>query len=158
MDVCQSYQSTVDYLDASSNQNSHEIFICQSQPFQPKNPADEIPSGAVSPIVQRTIEYIEKHYAEGVSMKEFSAALNINTAYLGYLFKKETGTFFNNYLNDIRLQKAAELLCTGKDRISDIAAKTAINRFMISIISIYLVLLLIISSIACYYAYKVKKE
>ena len=36
--------------------------------------------------------------------------------------------------------------------------KTVINRLMITMLSIYLILLLIISSIACYYAYKVKKE
>ncbi|MCD7817521.1 MAG: helix-turn-helix domain-containing protein, partial [Lachnospiraceae bacterium] len=74
-----------------------------------------------SPVIIRTIAYVNEHYSEGVSIKEFCAGLNINAAYLGYLFKKETGLYFNTYLNQVRMKKAAELLCHSSEKINDIA-------------------------------------
>ncbi|MGI6107420.1 MAG: response regulator [Lachnospiraceae bacterium] len=76
-----------------------------------------------SPIVQKALNYIRDHYSEGISIKEFCAHSGVTAAYLGYLFKKETGVFFNRYLNDYRLSKAANLLITTDDKVSEIAEK-----------------------------------
>ena len=79
---------------------------------------------ALSPIIQKALEYIHKEYASGVSIKEFCAGYTITTAYLGYLFKKETGTFFNTYLNNYRLEKAADMLIHTQEKVNVIAEKT----------------------------------
>ena len=99
------------------------LTVDTQQSISPKKDAD-INLDSLSPIVSRTIQYIEAHYSEGVSLKEFCAAKNLNAAYVGYLFKKETGTFFNHYLTDFRTKKAIELLCNTGTKISDIGELT----------------------------------
>lgn len=73
---------------------------------------------SLSPIVRKVLEYIRANYAKGVSLKEFCATHTITTAYLGFLFKKETGTFFNNYLTAWRLDRAIELLEKSHEKVN----------------------------------------
>ena len=74
-----------------------------------------------SPIIQRTIDYIHTQYSAGISLKEFCVKNKVNTAYLGYLFKKETGMFFNNYLSQYRICSSLRLLENTDMQINDIA-------------------------------------
>ena len=78
---------------------------------------------SLSPIIQYAIDYIHGHYMESLSIKEFSAKYKTNTDYLGYLFKKETGMFFNNYLTQHRICCSMTLLRDSNARINDIALK-----------------------------------
>lgn len=64
----------------------------------------------LTPIVQKAIGYIRNHHAKSVSIKEFCSRNKINTCYLGYIFKKETGIFFNTYLTQYRIFCALQLL------------------------------------------------
>ena len=48
---------------------------------------------------------------------------NINTSYLGQLFKNETGEMFTNYLNQVRIEKARELLLKTNLKINEITEK-----------------------------------
>lgn len=123
MDVQRSYLSALELLQAPSAQTLYQIRICPRPSMAPVADLPDIGSMQLSPVVRRTINYIEEHYAEGISMKEISLSFNINAAYLGYLFKKETGIFFNHYLTELRLEHAMELLCHTGKRISDIAAE-----------------------------------
>lgn len=124
MDVHLSYQNACKLLETGTNDSNNPIRIWQNSISETLPLVPDLNMNALSPIVKRAIEYIQEHYSEGVSIKEFSNNLNINAAYLGCLFKKETGVFFNNFLLDIRTEKATELLCNTGDKISDIAIKT----------------------------------
>ncbi len=75
----------------------------------------------LSPIIQQAISYIHKHYMQSASIKEFCQKAKITTPYLGYLFKKETGFFFNNYLSQYRVCCSIELLRETDKKINDIA-------------------------------------
>ena len=89
----------------------------------------------LSPVVQRVITYIHQHYAEGLSIKEFCARNNLNAAYIGNLFKKETGMFFNNYLMQYRICRSISLLCDTEQKISEIAENigfSSVNYFISS--------------------------
>jgi two-component system response regulator YesN len=55
---------------------------------------DEIKS--VSPVIERVLAYINDHYSEPVTLKSISTIININTSYLGYIFKNETGEYFSS--------------------------------------------------------------
>ena len=78
----------------------------------------------LSPIVQRAINYVTNRYSGGISMREFCAEANISASYFGYLFKKETGMYFNSYLLEFRMSKAVALLCHTGTKINDIAEMT----------------------------------
>ena len=47
----------------------------------------------------------------------------MNPAYLGHIYKKETGIFFNDYLTRCRINRSVILLRNPNYRIKDIAEK-----------------------------------
>jgi two-component system response regulator YesN len=64
-----------------------------------------------SEIVSKAIEYIEKHFAEeSLTLQETARNICANPSYLSHIFKKETGKSFTEYLSDLRLDRAMEML------------------------------------------------
>lgn len=55
-------------------------------------------------------EYVETHYMDSISLQDAARLVNMNEVYLSTLFKKEMQTSFTAYLNQRRLEKAAEYL------------------------------------------------
>ena len=78
---------------------------------------------AQTPTVTRVISYIDNNYFEDLSLKTLSAKLNFNAAYLGQLFKTETGEMFTAYLNRVRIEKAKELLLSTRLTSIEVAKK-----------------------------------
>lgn len=60
--------------------------------------------------IREIVEHIDKHYHTDLNLKELSKLFYINAVYLGQLFKKETGEFFNDYINKVRIREACRLL------------------------------------------------
>jgi ABC-type sugar transport system substrate-binding protein/AraC-like DNA-binding protein len=59
--------------------------------------------------IQEIVDYIDKNYSTPMSLKSLSYDFSISQAYLGQIFRKETGTKFNDYLNDKRIEEAKKL-------------------------------------------------
>lgn len=79
--------------------------------------------GSYSPLIKRTIDYIESNYASDISLKMLSVAFKVNSTYLGQLFKKETGEMFSSFLTNIRIEKARQLLVESNLNANEIALK-----------------------------------
>lgn len=75
----------------------------------------------LSPICTLAMQYVANNFMEYVSIKDFCSQHNINASYFGFLFKKETGTYFNDYLNQIRINHAMTLLKNTNHKISQIS-------------------------------------
>lgn len=90
-------------------------FVIQTQQFLDHNVQE------ISPIIQRVLNYIEQNWNQPLSIKSISQILSSNPSYLGYLFKKETGVFFSDYLNQFRIRKAETLLLHTDYTINDIS-------------------------------------
>lgn len=74
--------------------------------------------------VQFAVRYIHLHYSDiNLCLKTLANTLKINSAYLGRQFNLETGTFFSDYLNNVRIQNARVLLNTTSMKVSEIAEK-----------------------------------
>lgn len=72
--------------------------------------------------MEKAREYINKHYSDmAVSLNEVAKQVNMNPAYFSVLFKRDTGVTFINYLTDIRIAKAGELLAKTNMKIYEIA-------------------------------------
>ncbi len=54
--------------------------------------------------------YIRTHYMQDITLKNLSGLYYINEKYIGSLFKKQIGLTFHEYLNEVRLVKAVDLL------------------------------------------------
>jgi two-component system response regulator YesN len=67
---------------------------------------------------------IEENYSENISLKNLAEKYYFNSAYLGQLFKKQYGCSFKEYLNNIRIRKAAELMLHTDKKVYEIAVET----------------------------------
>ncbi|REK74558.1 AraC family transcriptional regulator [Paenibacillus paeoniae] len=72
-------------------------------------------------LATRAVHYMEKHYAERISLESLAAALNYSAAHLSDTFKKHTGYSPIDYLLRIRMEKAASLLVDTEGSIREIA-------------------------------------
>lgn len=77
-------------------------------------------------IAASMISYVQDHYSEEISLKILSQALHFHAAYLGQVFKAETGQVFSDYLCSFRMEKAKELLREPSLKISEIAIRIGI--------------------------------
>lgn len=73
--------------------------------------------------IQEIVDYIDKNYCTPMSLKSLSYDFSISQAYLGQIFRKETGTKFNDYLNDKRIEEAKRLFKGENIVINKVALK-----------------------------------
>ncbi len=76
--------------------------------------------------VDQVIRHMMEHYAENLTLRDLSALVRISPSYLGSIFKKVTGRSPIDYLIEIRLGKAKEMLRDGHP-VLEVAAKTGFN-------------------------------
>ena len=73
--------------------------------------------------VKAAIRYITDNYAESISITDAAKVVHLTPNYLGILFKQETDVTFRDYLNNIRLNQAEDMLRAGEGSITEIAHK-----------------------------------
>lgn len=77
-------------------------------------------SGQMSPMTVRMANYAMEHYQEEISLKTLGQYFKANTAYMGQIFKKDTGQNFSDYVKILRIKKAKELLINEGYKIKEI--------------------------------------
>lgn len=77
--------------------------------------------------IDKVLKYIEEHYLHACSLTDVASYVQMNPSYLSVLFKKATGETFINYLNRMRMDKAALLLRNTDMKISEIASATGFD-------------------------------
>jgi len=75
-----------------------------------------------NPIIRKVLTYINENLQGDISLKHMGYEFNINSNYLGQIFRKETGESYTNYVNDIRVQTARKMLEESLKPAADIAA------------------------------------
>lgn len=80
-----------------------------------------------SEMVQQVLDILAERYMEDLTVKSVAEELHVNAVYLGQLFKKETERSFAQFLNQIRMKKAQNLLLYTTDTINEIAEETGYN-------------------------------
>lgn len=63
-----------------------------------------------SDLTENARRYIEEHYGRDISLDDISAQAGVSPYYFSKLFKKRTGQTFVEYLTEVRMGKARELL------------------------------------------------
>ncbi len=72
-------------------------------------------------IIERTKKLLEERYGEPIIQQTLAEELQIHPVWLSQLFKKETGRNFLDYLTEIRMEKAKEMLRGSNQKIYEIA-------------------------------------
>ncbi|HPJ02028.1 MAG TPA: response regulator [Candidatus Limiplasma sp.] len=85
--------------------------------------------GRGNALVDRALLQIAEHYREAISLKQLAGIMEINTSYLGQLFKKTTGESFTGYVNQYRIQKAKELLAQTTLKVYEVAQEVGFTDY-----------------------------
>lgn|GEM_PF-916611 len=88
---------------------------------------DEYDSMAFSPVTQKAMQFLQNHYGIDATLGDLAKELNYNKNYICGVFKKETGQTVNDFLTQIRVRKAEELLVFSHYPLTQIAQSTGFN-------------------------------
>ena len=61
-------------------------------------------------LAQQARQYVDAHYQEKLSLAEIAEHLNISTGYLSIVFKRFTGTTLSDYIAQVKIEHAKELI------------------------------------------------
>ena len=75
----------------------------------------------------KTKDFIEKNYAEEITIDSLCTEFKINKSYFCNIFKSETGQTFINFLNNYRIEKSKDLLKDLDLSLLDIAHKVGFS-------------------------------
>lgn len=79
-------------------------------------------------IVNETMAYIQKHYADAnLTVYRIAEQMGKPEKYISQLFKEHTGENLSDYVEVVRISKAAELLLESQQTIDEIAQTTGYN-------------------------------
>lgn len=71
-------------------------------------------------IIQKVIKYVKENYSRDITLNEIANNLYFTPNYLSSLFSRSMGESFSNYITRYRVQKAKELLESGKYKVYEI--------------------------------------
>ena len=71
--------------------------------------------------IEKAKEYIDKNYMKNISLSTTSRSVNLSKNYFSRLFSEKTGKSFIEYLTEIRINKAKELILTTNLRMYEIS-------------------------------------
>ncbi|WP_234414470.1 response regulator transcription factor [Paenibacillus sp. CAA11] len=83
--------------------------------------------GNVEDPIESVKQYVKEHFYEQITMKELAGKMYLHPFYLGQLFRKSTGLYFNDYVHQIRIEEAKQRLIKSACKIADIAATVGYN-------------------------------
>lgn len=73
-------------------------------------------------LIDRIVEYVDQNYAEyNMSLNLLADTFGLSIPYLSKIFKAHTQKTFTDYLIEIRIKKAAELLTTTHKKVNEIS-------------------------------------
>ncbi|GAB7054529.1 hypothetical protein JCM16163A_12750 [Paenibacillus sp. YK5] len=80
-----------------------------------------------SPLIRNIMQYIDSHYKENISLKSLGDHFHVSANYISRLFKQEVNRGLFDYINEIRIEKAKELLKDYRYKIYEVAELVGFN-------------------------------
>ena len=108
--------------------NRPEIILCKRELFyyfllslfeKEKCAASE----GVNEGFRHLLDYINQHYTESLSLSTLATEYYLNFSYASSLFKKTTGQTFSEYLTELRMKRAKDLLADPAMSISEVGTQ-----------------------------------
>ncbi len=85
------------------------LFYDQVQEMQ-NPPKDDIPSGRNEQLMRKVAEYVQKNYQYDISQEVICDIMNMSTGYFSKLFHQYYGVKFIDYITNLRVEAAKEML------------------------------------------------
>ena len=85
-------------------------------------PWDAPPSGKEGNIARRVQEYVDAHFSDHrLELKNVAEEFHLNYSYLSFLFKKQSGMKYSEYVGSIRIRLAKRLLRDTEMKMAEVA-------------------------------------
>lgn len=81
----------------------------------------------INQILQNAMNYICENYTISITLNDLAEHTYVSTYYLSRMFKKELGKNFVEYLNEVRIEKAKELLKSNRHKTYEVAELVGIQ-------------------------------
>lgn len=78
-------------------------------------------SDATERAIEIAMEYINNNLDKDISLSDAAAVAFLSEDYFGKIFKKNVGKSFTDYLLSVRMEKAVDLIKTGKHSVNEIS-------------------------------------
>ncbi len=90
-------------------------------------------------IIEKAKRYMNEHYRTDLKASEVAAWLKITPSYFSCIFKQSTGKGFTEYMNEMRMEQAKELLATTHDKVFEVADKVGYKeyKYFVSVFKTY---------------------
>ena len=75
------------------------------------------------------IKYLNENYEKDISLTKLAEVFHLNASYISYLIKLETGLTYSQYLTELRIGKAKELLKTTNLSLTEICEAVGFNDY-----------------------------
>lgn len=85
--------------------------------------AEERGAGGGNRAIRQAAAYLREHFAQPISLTTVAAEVHLNPAYLSYLFKREMGVNFSDYLQNCRMEHIKLLLKESDEPLKECAAR-----------------------------------
>jgi two-component system response regulator YesN len=84
---------------------------------------------AIPPAVRCVQEYINSHFASGVTLTDCAESVGYSKRHVSRLLKEHTGHSFADFVADLRVRRAQQLLRTSTLRVNEIARAVGIDSY-----------------------------
>lgn len=81
-------------------------------------------------LIQGIKAYLDEHFTEHITLKTLESLFHTNASYLSVLFKKESGIGFNQYLKELRLERAKVLIQETEYPLSEVCERCGFSNYI----------------------------
>ena len=85
--------------------------------------------GTHAGLCKEVVQYLAENYAQDISMPQLASCFQISQNYLGKVFQQTSGMNIRACLNEIRIEKAENLLKTGRYRMYEVAEMVGFSNY-----------------------------
>lgn len=78
-------------------------------------------------LIQKAISHIFLNLKNDLSIRSIANALNVSPNYLGTMFRRHTGSAINEYVTQLRIERARQLITQTELSVQEISAETGFN-------------------------------
>lgn len=79
--------------------------------------------------VLNIIQYIQYHVYEPITLNSVSSHVHLSKEYVSYIFKRETGKTVSEYITEVKMARALEMLRNSNLTLIDIANNLSYNNY-----------------------------
>lgn len=90
--------------------------------------AGKVQASAYSPKINKVVQYIELNLMNDLNLEQLAIYVNLAPAYLSRIFNNELGISLVEYITDMRMSKASELLTRTSLNITTISQQVGFNQ------------------------------